>query len=174
MEFDLQEAIVLLERTPRVLDALLSDLPHGWVVANEGGESWSAFDVVGHFVHGEETDWIPRARIILDHGSAQAFESFDRFAQFTASQGKTLRELLDTFAALRRDNIAALRAMQLRPEDFARQGKHPELGEVTLGQLIATWVVHDLDHLNQIVHTLATQYAGEVGPWRAYLGVLQS
>ncbi len=164
---------MLLERTLRVLEILLSDLPPGWAVANEGGESWSAFDVVGHFIHGEKTDWIPRARIILEHGSTQAFESFDRFAQFEASQGRTLRELLDMFAALRRDNIAVLRAMQLQPEDFARQGQHPELGEVTLGQLIATWVVHDLDHLNQIVHTLAAQYAGEVGPWGAYLGVLR-
>lgn len=172
MDFDLQEAIMLLERTPRILDALLSELPPEWAMANEGGESWSAFDVVGHFIHGEKTDWIPRARIMLEHGPEKVFESFDRFAQFDASQGKTLQDLLAEFADLRRDNLAALRAMQLQPEDFARQGTHPQLGEVTLGQLIATWVVHDLDHLNQIVRTLATQYAGEVGPWAAYLGVL--
>jgi hypothetical protein len=172
MEFDLQDAIARLERTPRVLEALLGGLPPEWAAANEGGDSWSPFDVVGHFIHGEKTDWIPRARIILEHGPSKAFEPFDRFAQFEASKGKTLRDLLDTFAALRRENIVALRAMNLQPDDLARTGEHPELGEVTLGQLIATWATHDLDHLNQIVRTLARQYAGEVGPWDAYIGVL--
>ena len=172
MKFDLPDALMVLERTPRVLESLLNDLPPGWDTANEGGESWSPFDVLGHFIHGEKTDWIPRARIILEHGATQPFESFDRFAQFEASQGKTLRALLDEFATLRQKNIAALRALNLQPSDFARKGQHPELGEVTLGQLIATWATHDLDHLNQIVRTLARQYAGAVGPWRAFLGVL--
>jgi hypothetical protein len=172
MEFDLQDAIARLERTPRVLEALLGGLPPAWAAANEGGDSWSPFDVVGHLIHGEQTDWIQRARIILEHGPSKPFEPFDRFAQFDASKGKTLRDLLDTFASLRRENIAALRAMNLQPGDLARTGQHPALGEVTLGQLIATWATHDLDHLHQIVRTLARQYAGEVGPWGAYLGVL--
>lgn len=173
MKFDLHHAISLLERTPRTLDALLGELPPDWGTANEGGASWSPFDVVGHFIHGEKTDWMPRVRIILDHGAGVPFASFDRFAQFETSRGKTLRALLDTFAELRRENIAALRALDLQPADLARKGQHPELGEVTLGQLIATWVVHDLDHLAQITHTLAAQYANEVGPWQAYLGVLR-
>ncbi len=172
MEFDLQDAIALLDHTPRVLESLLGDLPPEWATANEGGDSWSPFDVVGHFIQGERTDWIPRAGIILKHGPSKPFEPFDRFAQFEASKGKKLRDLLDTFAALRQENIAALRAMNLQPGDFARKGQHPELGKVTLGQLIATWAAHDLDHLNQIVRTLARQYTGDVGPWRAYLGVL--
>ncbi len=173
MDFNLNDAIAILDRTPDVLRALLGSLPPEWTTATEGGDSWSAFDVVGHFIQGEKTDWIPRARIILAHGDAQAFEPFDRFAQFEASQGQTLADLLDEFAVLRAENVAALQAMNLQPADFARKGHHPALGEVTLGQLIATWVAHDLDHLNQIVRTLAHQYAGEVGPWRAYLGVLQ-
>lgn len=173
MEFDLRDAIVLLEHTPRVLESLLGDLPPEWAAANEGGDSWSPFDVVGHFIHGERTDWIPRARIILEYGPSKPFEPFDRFAQFEASRGKTLRDLLDIFTALRRENLAALRAMNLQPGDLTRKGQHPALGEVTLGQLIATWATHDLDHLNQIVRTLARQYTGEVGPWGAYLGVLR-
>jgi hypothetical protein len=172
MDFKLDDALGILERTPEVLRALLGSLPPEWAMATEGGESWSAFDVMGHFIHGEKTDWIPRARIILAHGDTRAFEPFDRFAQFAVSEGKTLVNLLDEFAVLRAENVAALRTMNLQAADFARQGRHPELGAVTLGELIATWVVHDLDHLNQIVRTLAQQYAGQVGPWRAYLGVL--
>jgi hypothetical protein len=172
MNLKLDEAIALLERTPGVLTALLGSLPHGWEIAAEGGDSWSPFDVLGHFVHGERTDWIPRARIILEHGDQRAFEPFDRFAQFTESQGKSLSDLLREFAELRRANIRALQAMNLQPDDLERRGRHPALGEVTLGQLIATWAVHDLNHLNQISHTLAHQYQAEVGPWRVYLGIL--
>ena len=172
MDIDLNDAIALLERAPRTLNALLGALPSGWATATEGGDSWSPFDVLGHLIHGEKTDWIPRARLILDYGDSRAFVPFDRFAQFEASRGKTLADLLDEFAALRRENIAALRAMNLQPADFARRGRHPALGEATLGQLIATWVAHDLDHLNQIVRVLARQYATEVGPWREYLGIL--
>ncbi len=128
--------------------------------------------MVGHFIHGEKTDWIPRARIILEYGDTRPFEPFDRFAQFEASRGKSLRDLLDKFAALRQDNIAVLEAMNLQPADLARKGCHPELGIVTLAQLIAAWVVHDLDHLQQIVRTLASQYASEVGHWREYLTIL--
>jgi len=172
MEFELDAAIAQLERTPQVFAALLETLPAAWTTANEGGDSWSPFDVMGHMIHGEKTDWIRRARIILEHGPAQPFEPFDRFAQFEASKGKSLADLLAEFAALRRENVTALRAMNLQPADFARKGVHPALGEVTLGALIATWVVHDMDHLAQVVRTLARQYTGEVGPWQQYLGIL--
>ncbi len=172
MQFELDAAIAILERTPQVLNALLRDAPRPWAMNNEGGESWSPFDVLGHFIHGEKTDWIPRARIILEHGEAQPFEAFDRFAQFKASQGKSIETLLDEFADLRQQNVAALRAMNLQVADFAKTGLHPELGVVTLGQLIATWTAHDFDHLHQIVRTMGKQYAGEVGPWEQYLGVL--
>lgn len=174
MEFNLEDAVALLERTPQTLVALLGDLPPQWALAREGDDGWSAFDVVGHLIHGEKTDWMARARIILEHGESRAFDPFDRFAQFEASQGKSLAALLDEFAALRRDNLAALRALNLQPADFARTGRHPALGDVTLGQLIATWVAHDLDHFQQIMRALARQYTGEVGPWRAYLGILNS
>jgi hypothetical protein len=172
MKFDLNDAIALLENTPSSLKVLLAGLPDEWARTREGHTAWSVFDVVGHFIHGEKTDWIPRARIILEYGAARAFEPFDRFAQFAASQGKSLDDLLDEFATLRQDNIATLRAMNLQPADYARKGRHPELGEVTLGELLATWVAHDLDHLQQIMRTLARQYTTEVGPWREYLGVL--
>jgi hypothetical protein len=172
LAFDLSEAVALLARTPHTLVALLGDLPPHWAHARENEDAWSPFDVVGHLIHGEKTDWMPRARIILEYGESRAFDPFDRFAQFEASQGKSLSQLLDDFSALRRENIAALRAMNLQPADFARKGRHPELGEVTLGQLIATWAAHDLDHSQQIVRTLARQYTTEVGPWQAYLGVL--
>ena len=173
MPFEFEHAIAILERTPQVLNALLRDVPRGWVMNNEGGESWSPFDVVGHFIQGEKTDWIPRAHIILAHGESQPFEPFDRFAQFEASKGKTITQLLDEFADLRRQNVAALRDMNLQASDFARTGMHPALGVVTLAQLIATWVAHDLDHLTQIARTMCRQYTDEVGPWRAYLGSLQ-
>ncbi len=172
MDFELASAITLLKSTPQTLEALLGALPGDWLHATGNEDSWSPFDVVGHFIHGEKTDWIPRVRIIMEHGDARPFEPFDRFAQFEASRGKTLRDLLDEFATLRQDNIAALEAMNLQSADLARKGCHPELGEVTLGQLIATWVVHDLDHLQQIVRTLANQYTSEVGPWREYLTIL--
>ena len=172
MQFDLNRAESVLERTPATLHAMLADLPREWVDNNEGPESWSPFDIVGHLIHGERTDWIPRARIILEHGEERAFEPFDRFAQFTESRGKTLEELLDEFAELRRGNLEALRALRLRPDDFGKTGRHPELGRVTLGELLATWVVHDLGHIAQIGRVMAKQYRGEVGSWAQYLPVL--
>jgi hypothetical protein len=171
-ELVVDEAIAILERTPAALDALLRGLPDGWLAANEGGETWSPFDVIGHLIHGERTDWIPRARLILEHGDARPFEKFDRFAQFSASEGRTLASLLDELAALRRDNVRELAAMRLTDADLDRRGRHPELGAVTLRQLLATWVAHDLDHVAQVSRVLARQYADEVGPWQAYLRII--
>jgi DinB family protein len=170
--FVLEEAVAILTRTPATLDLLLRDLPAGWIDAHEGGTTWSPFDVVGHLIHGERTDWMPRARMILAAGDTRTFEPFDRFAQVAASSGRTLASLLDEFAALRQDNLRALAALQLTEPDLDRHGRHPEFGPVTLRQLLATWVAHDLDHLMQISRVLARQYSGEVGPWRAYLRII--
>jgi uncharacterized damage-inducible protein DinB len=169
---DLKDVIAVLGRTPASLTALLEGLSETWVNATEGGETWSPYDVIGHLIHGERTDWIARARHILA-GESRPFDKFDRTAQFTEGRGETLGELLATFAELRRENVAALSAMNLTVEDLSRTGLHPELGEVTLGQLLATWVVHDLDHVGQIARTMAKAYAGAVGPWGAYLSILR-
>ncbi len=174
MEFDLGEAVSLLSRTPTVLETLLGDLPPGWISGDEGPDTWSPYDVVGHLIHGERTDWIPRAKIILEAGERRAFEPFDRFAQERESQGKTLGQLLDELSVLRRANLVTLHRLDLGPDDLARRGRHPELGTVTLGQLLATWVAHDLGHIAQITRVMAKQYAGEVGPWIAYMPVLSS
>jgi hypothetical protein len=173
MEFNLDHAVAILTRTPNVVRAMLQGLPQQWVIGNEGENTWSPFDVVGHLIHGERTDWIPRARIILEAGESQAFEPFDRYAQLEESRGKSLEELMDVFEALRRDNIRALMAMGLSSQDFKRTGRHPELGKVTLGELIATWVTHDLDHIVQISRTMAKQYGEAVGPWKAYISVVK-
>lgn len=170
--FVMEEAVAVLARTPATLDVLLRDLPEGWIVAHEGGSTWSPFDVIGHLIHGERTDWMPRARIILDHGEARAFERFDRFAHLAASRGRTLASLLDEFAARRRENLRDLAALRLTEADLDRRGRHPELGGVTLRQLLATWVAHDLDHVTQIARVLARQYSDEVGPWRGYLRII--
>lgn len=172
MGFDLQQTIALLSRTPSTLNALLRDLPQTWRLGNEGGKTWSPFDIVGHLIHGERTDWMVRVRIILQHGESRPFDPFDRLAQTRESQGKSLAELLDDFARLRTENIKALCAMNLQPSDFDRRGRHPELGMVTLSQLLATWAVHDLTHLHQLSRVMAYQYRELVGPWGAYLGVL--
>ncbi len=173
VEIKLDHAIDILSRTPAVLRALLHGLPAEWTMSNEGEQTWSPFDVLGHLIHGEQTDWIPRARIILQDGEGRAFEPFDRYAQFEASKGKTVEELLDTFEALRRESLRVLKELKLKPEDLARTGKHPEFGRVTLGELIATWVAHDLSHLMQISRTMARQYREAVGPWRQYLSVMK-
>jgi hypothetical protein len=170
--FNLGEALSILERTPASLTALLQGLPKTWLEATEGEGTWSPYDVIGHLIHGELADWIPRTRHILA-GETRPFEPFDRMAQFEASQGKTLGELLATFADLRRKNIAALKAMNLTDDDFDRRGMHPELGSVTLKQLLATWVVHDLDHVTQVTRTMAKVYTQETGPWSAYLSILK-
>jgi hypothetical protein len=162
----------VLERTPAVLRALLADLPEPWITAREGEGTWSPFDVVGHLIHGERTDWIPRAELILSRGEAVTFPVFDRFAMFEASRGRSLGELLDTFATLRAGNVARLRELVVTPADLDRRGRHPELGPVTLRQHLATWVAHDLSHIGQIVRVMARRYASAVGPWRAYLPLL--
>jgi DinB family protein len=172
MQHNLQDTISLLGCTPAALDALLRDLAEAWTLRNEGGSTWSAFDVVGHLIHGERTDWMPRARMILQFGESKAFEPFDRWAQERESQGKSLAQLLDEFARLRSENLNELRALNLKREDLARSGRHPALGVVTLSQLLATWAAHDLTHLHQISRVMAHQYREAVGPWSAYLGVL--
>ncbi|HKQ08073.1 MAG TPA: DinB family protein [Blastocatellia bacterium] len=169
MEFQLEEAIAILRRTPETLSVLLKDLPEAWLTANEGGDSWSPYDVVGHLIHGEETDWVPRARIILERGEAQAFTPFDRFAQFEKSRGRSLGELLEEFAGLRWQNLTALAELRLRPEQMRLRGTHPELGSVTLGELLATWVAHDLSHVAQVLRVMCRQYGEAVGPWKQYL-----
>ncbi len=169
--FQLDDAVAILERTPRTLNAWLDGLPETWVRATEGEGTWSPYDVIGHLIHGERTDWIPRARHIL-RGDPRPFETFDRTAQFSESQGRNLHDLLATFADLRRENIAVLVGMNLTAGDLDRRGLHPELGEVTLGQLLATWVVHDLDHVAQIARTMAKGYSEATGPWSAYLSIL--
>lgn len=172
-EFNLSDAIAILSHTPASLNALLRGLPDFWVFSNEGDGTWSAFDIVGHLIAGERTDWMTRARIIVRFGEARPFGSFDRLAQFKESKGKSLDQLLDEFAGLRRENLDALDSLDLQPEDFARRGTHPAFGVVTLGQLLATWAVHDLTHLHQVSRLMAHQYRQQVGPWSAYLGVLQ-
>jgi hypothetical protein len=175
--FSLADTIAILSRTPATLDALLRGLPDPWLRGNEGRtqegkESWSPFDIVGHLIVGERTDWMPRAGIILAHGEARPFDPFDRFAQEQETQGKSLEQLLDEFARQRKENLATLHELNLQPEDLARRGMHPELGAVTLSQLLATWAVHDLTHLHQLSRVMAYQYRDAVGPWSAYLGVL--
>lgn len=173
MEHHLAHTAALLSRTPAVLDAWLRDLPEAWTRSNEGGKTWNGFDVVGHLIHGELTDWMPRARMILQSGETRAFEPFDRWAQERACAGKQLGDLLDEFARLRAQNLRELHGLNLKKEDLARRGRHPELGAVTLSELLATWAAHDLTHLHQISRIMAHQYREAVGPWSAYLGVLQ-
>jgi len=172
-EFNLAEAAAILARTPATLAAFLSGLPDTWVRRDEGNDTWSAFDILGHLIVGERTDWMPRIRILLENGEARAFDPFDRFAQFNESAGNSMEQLLTKFANLRRENLVALHALNLQSEDLAKRGRHPALGVVTLSELIAAWVVHDLTHVHQISRVMAHQYRDAVGPWSAYLGVLQ-
>jgi hypothetical protein len=171
-EFKLDDTIAVLSSTPAALDALLRNLPETWIHRREGGDSWTAFEVVGHLIHGERTDWMPRARMILQYGDGRAFEKFDRGGHNQEIQGKSIGQLLDEFARARSENLAALRGLNLQTSDFARRGKHPELGEVTMSQLLATWAAHDLTHIHQISRIMAYQYRDTVGPWSAYLGVM--
>lgn len=172
-EPSLPDTVALLTRTPAMLDTLLRGLPEAWTLRNEGGDTWSAYEIVGHLIHGELTDWIPRARRIIESGESKPFDPFDREAQKRESKGKELGELLDEFARLRARNLDDLRGMKLTPEKLALRGRHPSLGVVTLSQLLATWAAHDLTHLHQLSRVMAHQYREAVGPWTAYLGVMQ-
>lgn len=173
MDFRFDEALPILRRTPEVVRALLHDLPEEWTSGNEGPNTWSPFDVVGHLSHAERADWIPRVEHILTHGDAKTFPVFDREGMFAASKGRTLGELLEEFAALRRESLDTLAGLRLTTADLARTSRHPEFGVVTLGQHLSTWVVHDFTHINQIVRVMAKQYGEAVGPWRSYLSVLK-
>jgi DinB family protein len=172
-QHDLQNTIALIARTPATLNALLRDLPETWTLRNEGEDTWSAFDVVAHLVHGERTDWMPRVRMVLQSGDTRTFEPFDMQGHVGEGQGKSLSELLDEFARLRSENLAELRALNLRPQDLELRGRHPEFGTVTLSELLATWPAHDVTHLHQISRILAHQYRENVGPWSEYMGVMQ-
>ena len=173
MDFDLAQGVALLERTPATLRALLGGLPPAWTDATEGPDTWSPYIVVGHLIHGERADWIPRARIILAQGADRRFEPFDREAQFRESRGRPMDELLNEFSLLRMVNLNELFGWELTDRKLALEGEHPELGTVTLRQLLATWVAHDLAHLGQISRVMAKQYREAVGPWRRYLGVME-
>lgn len=169
----LEETQVLLRRTPEVLEALLRGLPDAWVHENEGPDTWSSFDVVGHLIEAEETNWIPRARHLIAHGEAAVFPPFDRFAFVEKSKGKSMAEMLDGFKEARARSLRNLEGLRLAPADLERRGRHPDFGPVTLGELLATWAIHDLNHIGQIVNVLARQHAEAVGPWRAFLGILE-
>ena len=171
--FNLDEAINILARTPQVLEQLLAGLPDHWLTQKEGPETWSPFDIVGHLIYGEQIDWIPRAQLILED-KRSTFDPFDRFAQFEASKGKTMDDLLAEFKTLRGENIQLLSEMQLGESELQMVGNHPDFGEVTLAQLLASWVVHDLGHIRQIVRVMAKQYKAEVGPWEKYLSVVNA
>jgi hypothetical protein len=173
MHFELQNSIALLTRTPATLNALLRDLPDIFVLRNEGGESMTPHDVIAHLIDAERTNWIPRARVILEHGDTQPFPSFDRFAYINASKDKPANYLLDEFAGARQQSLDALRSMNLSPHDLARRGLHPALGPVTLSELLSAWTAHDLTHLHQISRILAHQYREAVGPFVRFIGVLQ-
>lgn len=173
MNFTLEKSIEILERTPHVLNTLLRDISYDWSSKNEGGDTWSPYDILGHLIHGEKTDWIPRLKIILSGKSERNFEPFDRFAQFEESKGKSLAALLEAFVTLRSQNIAYLKSENII-ENLNATGVHPAFGEVTLRQLLSTWVVHDLNHIAQISRVMANQYKEDVGPWIAYLKILQS
>lgn len=172
MSFDLNKSIEILERTPAVITDMLRGLSDEWISQNEGPDTWSPYDIVGHLIHGEKTDWITRMHIILSDAPDKRFEPFDRFAQTRDSKGKTLSQLLDAFRSLREQNLQALRSCGLTPEDLVKQGTHPAFGPVSLSQLLATWVVHDLNHIAQIARVMAMQYRPAVGPWVAYLRIL--
>ncbi len=173
MKYSLERSYEILDRTPSVFMALLSGLPDDWVIPNEGPETFSPYDVIGHLVHGEKTDWVVRAKMILEFGNTQTFERYDRFAQYEESKGKSLQILLDEFADKRKENMTWFKSLNLTEDDLDRKGMHPVLGEVTLRNLLATWVVHDLTHIAQITRVMAKQYKEEMGPWPQFFRILE-
>ena len=173
MKFDLNKSVEILERTPSVIEVMLKGISEDWTINNEGKDTWSPYDVVGHLVNAEKTNWIPRMEVILANNNDKKFPSFDRFAQFKDSKGKSLKALIEEFKTLRKKNIAKLRLKQLDSTDLLKKGIHPEFGKVTLKQLLSTWVVHDLAHTAQITRVMAKQYKAEVGPWVEYLSILK-
>jgi hypothetical protein len=172
MQFDLNKSYQVLERTPAVLKELLSGLDDDWVMNNEGPDTFSPFDVVGHLIHGEKTDWPDRIRMILEHGVSKTFVPYDRFAMYEVSKGKKLGVLLNEFEELRRANMQWLRSLQLSETDLNKKGIHPSFGEVTLRQLVSTWTVHDLTHIAQIGRVMAKQYKEAIGPWTEFFRIL--
>jgi hypothetical protein len=172
MEYQNNEAVAILRRTPATLKALLTGLPEAWIISTEGPGTWSAYDIVGHLLAGEETDWIERTRMILEHGEERPFDSFNRTAMFEDYKGFSLEQLLSAFDEARNKNLETLRDFNITPEKLTLRGTHPALGTVTLSQLLATWVAHDLNHLGQIVEVMSRQYADAVGPWIVYLNIL--
>ncbi len=172
MKFEINQAVEILSQTPYSLKRMLDDLSPEWTIGSSDRDNWSPYAVIGHLIHGEKTDWIPRAEIILSGGDNKTFEPFDRLAQFERSKGRPLGDLLTEFAHLRNANVEKLFRWELSPEQLELKGVHPELGEVTLGELLATWVVHDLNHIRQIVNWMAMRYTDNVGAWKAYLSIL--
>ena len=174
MNFQLEEAIEILERTPQTLSQLLTGLSNPWISCDEGEDTWNAFDVVGHLIEGEKNNWLPRIKMIVTKGATEPFPPFDRFSQLNQNDGKTMEQLLNEFAEIRRANLKTLRQI-INPEtDFEQTGVHPEFGIVKLREQISTWVAHDLTHISQIARVLAKRYQDDVGPWKAYLGILNS
>lgn len=173
MKFNLNESITILQRTPTTLQELLLGLPDAWLTTNEGPNTWSPYDIVGHLIHADRTDWMTRAEMILSESANKHFPPFDRFAQFENSKGKSLEQLLDEFYQLRQEKIVQLLAKNLTEADLNKVGFHPEFGKVTLRELLATWVAHDLGHLAQIARVMAKQYKESVGPWKNYLPILE-
>jgi uncharacterized damage-inducible protein DinB len=172
MKYSLEKSYEILERTPAVLKTLLSNLHDDWVMNNEGPETFSPYDVIGHLIHGEKTDWAARTKMILEFGLSKPFEPYDRFAQYEENKGKTLAQLLDEFEKLRKENLAWLKSLNLSETDLDKKGMHPKLGEVTLRNLLSTWVVHDLTHIAQITRVMAKQYKAEMGPWPEFFRIL--
>jgi hypothetical protein len=173
MKFDLSECIKILNRTPFLIDQMLLGLSDELIFSNEGGDTWSPYDIVGHLIHGELTDWIPRAEIILDDNLNKNFMPFDRFAQIEISKGSSLIELLKEFRNKREQNVQRLLEMNIDAVKLKKTGIHPDLGEVTLKQLLSTWIVHDLSHINQMSRVIAKNFKGEIGPWKAYISIMQ-
>jgi hypothetical protein len=172
VKYSFERSIEILERTPGVFRGLLSGIGEEWIMANEGPDTFSPYDVIGHLIHGEKTDWVPRAKIILEHGLSKPFTPYDRFAQFEESKGKSLDQLLDEFETIRKENMKWFKSLTLTEADLYKKGMHPGLGEVNLRNLLATWVVHDLTHIAQVGRVMAKQYKEEMGAWPAYFRIL--